>query len=174
VQTKKLTRTVVLAFMAFSLSSLSFFPETISRTVACLPEGGGISGGPLPLGQDLIGQVQDEAIRESARDWYYYLTEVELRSLSQRQAVRTNYGLKTPLFATAQDYAIPSLAPFQLTPLYGASNSGLFAPPTGFTGFAVGPLVPALPAAGQARGAAATAMAIPMQSGGTYFRPRGL
>lgn len=161
--------------MAFSLSSLSLFPEVVTRTVACLPEGssGGISGGPILIGQDLIGQVQDQATRESARDWYYYLTQVELSSLSQRQTMRTNYGLKTPLFATAQDYTIPNLAPLNLSPVYGASG-GLFAPPAGFAGFAVSPVAQGIPTVGRPGSVALTPLSLSAQSGSAYFRPRAL
>jgi len=173
----KFIRTALLGFMAFSLSSLSFFPETFSRTVACLPEGsaglvGGISGGPIAIGHDLIGQVQDEALRSSARDWYYWLTEVELSSLSQRQQVRSAYGLKTPLFATAQDYAIPSLVPFQLNPQYGAVGTG-FMPFTGFAGFyvpSVAIMVPSVGAPASSMNVAASALS----RSRSYFRPSAL
>lgn len=134
--TRKLAHTFTLALLGLSLSSLSFFPEARFRTVACVPEGvdGGIAAGPpLGIGQDLIGQVNDQATRESARDWYLYLSQIELRSLNQRQSIRATYGLKTPLFATAQDYVVPSLLPVPTTPLYGASGM-LFAPPA-FSGF---------------------------------------
>ncbi|RYZ95382.1 MAG: hypothetical protein EOP11_25000 [Proteobacteria bacterium] len=163
--------------MAFSLSSLSFFPETFSRTVACLPEGsaglvGGISGGPIAIGHDLIGQVQDEALRSSARDWYYWLTEVELSSLSQRQQVRSAYGLKTPLFATTQDYAIPSLVPFQLNPRYGALGAG-FMPFAGFTGFSAPSMAIMLPSVG-APASSMSVASLPISGGRSYFRPSAL
>ncbi|RZA05326.1 MAG: hypothetical protein EOP11_13090 [Proteobacteria bacterium] len=136
VQKNKILPTLALALMALSLTSINAAPERKFRTVACLPDGatGGISGGPIAIGQDLIGQVQDAATRESAREWYNFLTEVELKSLSQRQAVRASYGIKAPLFATAADYAVPTLTPLSITPLY-APTGNLFAAPR-FGGFA--------------------------------------
>ena len=172
----RLLKTCGLSLLALSLTSLPLVSEETSRTIASCIEGSSFGGNTLALRTDLMGEVQTEAFRTSQRDWYYYLSQVEMRAYSDRQAMRTSFGLSGPLFPNMQPYGTPTIVPFQLQP---APVSGSFAM-GGFRGFASTVASPgpafSLPTVGIATGASfftpPSALAFSNGGGFTAAAPR--
>lgn len=172
----RLLKTCGLAFMAMSLTSLPFVSEETSRTIASCIEGSALGTNTLALRTDLMGEVQSEAFRARQQDWYYYLSQVEMRAYSDRQAIRSSYGIPGPLFPSMQHYGLPTITPFQLQPAPVSSPFSM----GGFRGFASTVASPgpafSLPTVGVAAGASffapPTSFAFSNSAGFTYTPPR--
>jgi hypothetical protein len=82
-----------------------------SRTLACIDSLGTV----FPIHSQLFSQVQDEALKRSAMDYYLFLSGIELNALMDRQSIRSAYGLGVGLFPTGNLYAPPSVVNFSLS-----------------------------------------------------------
>jgi hypothetical protein len=78
---------------------------------------------------DLISQIQDSALRSSARDFYFYLTQVELSALQGRETIFRHYGagsIAAPTAAKATSlYQMPTVAPFPFQSAPSTSSAGI-------------------------------------------------
>jgi len=66
----------------------------------------------LPFPELIFGKVQDEALRNSAMQFYLLLSQVEANALSGRQAIRSSYGIIDSPSVGASLYAPPSVVNF--------------------------------------------------------------
>lgn len=86
-----------------------------------------VAGFPMP--GDLISQIQDSALRNSARDFYFYLTQVELSALQGRETIFRHYGAGSIAAPTAAKtmslYQMPTVAPFPFQSAPSTSSAGI-------------------------------------------------
>lgn len=89
------------------------------RGIACIDV---TVNSPFPFQEQLFGQIQNEALRNSALHYYLFLDQVEARALSSRAGVMSSYGVSDFQFSPASLFAPQSIVNFD--PSVNAFASG--------------------------------------------------
>jgi hypothetical protein len=118
-QSSKLLKATFLGIISLVCLSSGFSPENGDRGLAnCLDPMTEI----LPQ-QDIISQIQDQTMRESAMSYYRFLSQIEASAVADSEYARLGYGLNSAYASPSVGSAMISVKNFSLTEnTYGATG----------------------------------------------------